>query len=244
MSTDPKTDRPALSDRRQQYAAAMDAVTGGTCPTDLIDAVLAVADTELARAQAEAHQYRTALQGVARRKAAPSAVPDQALRDRVAEALYERERPPRDPHWPDVYACDREVFEAQPDAVLSVLPPDGRVGVLLWAADALEDRGAVEATVTKDAVWAEAAALLRRLAAGERDEQQGGAEARDALMAAHAALAAHAGRQQTALARIGQMADHWEQQLPEVIRTPAVVSAIRAALERADAPVAEPEKEN
>jgi len=33
--------------------------------------------------------------------------------------------------------------------------------------------------------------------------------------------------------RIGQMADAWEQQLPEVIRTPAVVSAIRAALEPA-----------
>jgi hypothetical protein len=56
-------------------------------------------------------------------------------------------------------------------------------------------------------------------------------QGRDALMAAHAALAAHAGRQQAALARIGQMADYWEQKLPEVIRTPAVVSALRAALE-------------
>lgn len=36
------------------------------------------------------------------------------------------------------------------------------------------------------------------------------------------------------VARVRQMADYWEQQLPEVIRTPAVVSAIRAALERAD----------
>jgi hypothetical protein len=35
------------------------------------------------------------------------------------------------------------------------------------------------------------------------------------------------------LARIGQMADVWERRLPEVIRTPAVVSAIRAALEPA-----------
>lgn len=76
---------------------------------------------ELARAQAEAHQYRTALQGVARREAATAAAPDQTLRDRVAEALYERERPPRDPHWPDVYACDREVFEAQADAVLAAI---------------------------------------------------------------------------------------------------------------------------
>lgn len=35
------------------------------------------------------------------------------------------------------------------------------------------------------------------------------------------------------LVRIRQMADYWEQHLPEVIRTPAVVSAIRAALESA-----------
>jgi len=34
-----------------------------------------------------------------------------------------------------------------------------------------------------------------------------------------------------ALARIRQMADFWERHLPEVIRTPAVVSALRAAME-------------
>ena len=38
------------------------------------------------------------------------------------------------------------------------------------------------------------------------------------------------------VARLRQMTDHWEQQLPDVIRTPAVVSAIRAALEAADDP--------
>ncbi len=43
------------------------------------------------------------------------------LRDRIAAALYERERPPRDPHWPDVYAADREVFEAMADTVLAAL---------------------------------------------------------------------------------------------------------------------------
>lgn len=37
------------------------------------------------------------------------------------------------------------------------------------------------------------------------------------------------------VARIRQMADYWEQHLPEVIRTPAVVSALRAALEPAAA---------
>lgn len=72
---------------------------------------------------------------------------------------------------------------------------------------------------------------LRRLA--DEEPQQGEAEGRDALMQAPAALASHAGRQQAALTRIGEMADAWEKQLPEVIRTPAVVSAIRAALELA-----------
>lgn len=64
--------------------------------------------------------------------------------------------------------------------------------------------------------------------------------ARDALMQAHVALAAQAGRDQADLARLRavvarltQMTDHWERQLPEVIRTPAVVSAIRTALEPA-----------
>ena len=44
-----------------------------------------------------------------------------------------------------------------------------------------------------------------------------------------------------ALARIRQMTDYWEQHLPEVIRTPAVVSAIRAALELAGQPPAGPD---
>lgn len=42
-------------------------------------------------------------------------------------------------------------------------------------------------------------------------------------------------RLRAALARIRQMADYWEQHLPETIRTPAVVSALRAALESAPA---------
>lgn len=45
-------------------------------------------------------------------------------------------------------------------------------------------------------------------------------------------------RLRAVVARIGQMADAWEQRLPEVIRTPAVVSAIRAALEPAVSPSA------
>jgi hypothetical protein len=39
--------------RWQRYAAAMDAVTGGTCPADLVSAVIAVADAEQADTEAE-----------------------------------------------------------------------------------------------------------------------------------------------------------------------------------------------
>ncbi|NUS25069.1 MAG: hypothetical protein HOV92_12715 [Streptomyces sp.] len=73
---------------------------------------------------------RTAMRFTSAPAAAPSADP-AALRDSIAAALYERERPPRDPHWPDVYASDREVFEAMADAVLPVLPaPADRAAVL------------------------------------------------------------------------------------------------------------------
>ncbi|MER5902974.1 hypothetical protein ABT150_23190 [Streptomyces mirabilis] len=41
-------------------------------------------------------------------------------------------------------------------------------------------------------------------------------------------------RLRAVVARLRQMTDHWEKHLPELIRTPAVVSAIRAALEAAD----------
>ena len=77
----------AVQDRRARYAAAMDAVTGGTCPMDLIEAVMAVADAELMQAQAEAHQYRTALQGAARRAAAQSPADRSAVYAEVAEIV-------------------------------------------------------------------------------------------------------------------------------------------------------------
>jgi hypothetical protein len=41
-------------------------------------------------------------------------------------------------------------------------------------------------------------------------------------------------RLRAVVARLRRMTDYWEQQLPDVIRTPAVVSAIRAALEAVD----------
>jgi hypothetical protein len=57
----------------------------------------------------------------------PKAASNAGLRDRIAAALYERERPPRDPHWADVYAMDREVFEAMADAALDVIHPIGKL---------------------------------------------------------------------------------------------------------------------
>lgn len=63
----------------------------------------------------------------------------------------------------------------------------------------------------------------------EETAEQAAEEARAELKHAHAALA-----------RIRQMADHWEQHLPEVIRTPAVVSALRAALDRVSSAVVAP----
>ncbi|MBK3631591.1 hypothetical protein JHN52_01170 [Streptomyces sp. MBT97] len=53
--------------------------------------------------------------------------PTSALRDQIAAALYERERPPQDPAWPDAYAADREVFGAMADTVLAVVLPTTRL---------------------------------------------------------------------------------------------------------------------
>ncbi|MFJ3812243.1 hypothetical protein ACIPWE_38510 [Streptomyces sp. NPDC090073] len=50
------TEQTNRGERRKQYAAAMDAVTGGICPGDLIDAVMAVADGELAAVRAGAFE--------------------------------------------------------------------------------------------------------------------------------------------------------------------------------------------
>lgn len=56
----------------------------------------------------------------------------------------------------------------------------------------------------------------------------------DPIECSHEARANAAEAERDKLAqRIRQMADAWEQQLPEVIRTPAVVSALRAAVAQA-----------
>jgi hypothetical protein len=58
------------------------------------------------------------------RETSPKATSNEALQQRIAAALYERERPPRDPHWPDAYPADREVFEPMAAAVLDELKPE------------------------------------------------------------------------------------------------------------------------
>lgn len=96
----------------------------------------------------------------------PTDVP--ALRDRIAAALYERERPPRDPAWSGAYPMDRQVFEAMADAVLAVLPPPAdRAAVLLEAADALAALDPTSAPLVGYHARGEDIGLLRRLAAEE-----------------------------------------------------------------------------
>lgn len=182
------------------------------------------------------------------------------LRDRIAAALYERERPPRDPAWADAFAMDREVFEPMADAVLAVLPaPADRAAILREAAGELgrmdydTDSNDYGYDTYRDA-WnggvMDGADLLRRMAA---EAQQPETQAELASLAMNAANALsdekrhyeiacqENARLRAVVTRVEQMADHWEQQLPEVIRTPAVVSAIRAALE--PAAVSQPGKE-
>lgn len=77
-------------------------------------------------------------------------------------------------------------------------------------------------------------------AKAERDRvQQAACRTAENLRAAEdrvAELEAEAALSRAVLARVRQMADYWEQQLPDVIRTPAVVSALRAVLDRAQQP--------
>ncbi|MFE6284379.1 hypothetical protein [Streptomyces sp. NPDC057877] len=67
----------------------------------------------------------------------PIGSPTSALREQIAAALYERERPPRDPAWAEAHAADREVFVAMADAVLPVILPTTKLlGEIARSADA------------------------------------------------------------------------------------------------------------
>ena len=148
MTTNPTPDRP-VNDMRELYAvqhAIADA--GGTLAPEVhkaIDGLREVWDRELRRAQAEVHQYRTALQGAARNPAsavvAVAAPPtgQTALRDRIAEALAQKFTAPGFGNTLTIKGrVDRPLIrwtDGQPpqwglttpnavaDAVMAVLPP-------------------------------------------------------------------------------------------------------------------------
>lgn len=112
--------------------------------------------------------------------AVSSPLPDQTLRDRIASALYERERPPRDPAWAEAYAMDRETFEEMADAIMPLLPESADQGAVDPDCDGDEltcvdmcgscDACGMEPFGTPAEGWRQAAQFLRRTArdAGNR----------------------------------------------------------------------------
>lgn len=154
MTTDPIGETTPESARALLYRHGL--------PEDVLDGALTLHAQELAAVQRKAHDERRPhfhmglpctpgfgchvgelIDLIDPTRAEPAAVasppPDQTdLRDRIAAALYERERPPRDPAWADAYAMDRETFEEMAAAVLAVLPPPAdRAAVLREAAEDL-----------------------------------------------------------------------------------------------------------
>jgi hypothetical protein len=138
---------------------------------------------------------------------------------------------------PEVLATTPTPSAAAPSA------PDDRAALLQRIAKAVQGvlpmSSSLACDVVADAVLAvlpepaDGADLRRKLASSERirenaDFHLGQEMARRQLAEKETA------RLRAVVARLRQMTDHWEQQLPEVIRTPAVVSAIRAVLERAE----------
>lgn len=139
--------------------------------------------------------------------AEPADLPSALIELRHARAEVERLRP-------FVDMAD----QAQRDAEAAAPPAADRAASYRLAADAIERMQGYPHLILPEEI-VEGLRLLatgaqpepgspaytRRLAAGERDEQQAqqdGAETRDALMRAHVALAAQAGRDQAALAKV------------------------------------------
>ncbi|MCX4809039.1 ParB N-terminal domain-containing protein [Streptomyces sp. NBC_01239] len=181
MTTDPQT----TNDMRELYAVqhAITDAGGALTPAvhKAIDALRETWDRELRRAQAEAYQYRTALQGVAH-SAAPAPAPAPAvrpeLRDQIAAAIYEHMHPGS--YWSDksMPADWRPTYLNEADAVLSVLPATtNRAAVYAEVADELDAHATQLANVSDDPAssvaktgaraaieWRVAAALVRRMA--------------------------------------------------------------------------------
>jgi hypothetical protein len=124
---------PADRDLRDRYAAAIDAVTGGICPADIIDAVLAVRDDELERLRGELTEVREenaylhpAMRGAENRR--------QMWRERAeqAEAAIERvralcERGPGQHNEHQIWITDVIAALDAPSGAHS--PASGRTGV-------------------------------------------------------------------------------------------------------------------
>lgn len=178
-----------------------------------------------------------------------SAPAEAALRDRIRRAVCEAEG----------FAWDSDMLEPDEygdhaDAVLAALfgPIPAGTDVAAWTAiraiqlmnEAGQRRDDAKAALLRELIdeavecdgyitVQELRRMARKTAPTASAEPPAAAPAVSSVgQAAHTTRSAALER---VVQRIGQMADAWEQQLPEVIRTPAVVSAIRDALE----PVAE-----
>lgn len=167
------------------------------------------------------------------------------LHDRIAAALYERERPPRDPHWADAYPADREVFEAMADVVLAVLPEPADMAAIEAAAfkaaanyvrghSADERYGKASISTALCAVSDE---LYRWADGAQQPETQAG------LKRAHVALAAQAGRDQAAVARVRAYLASQTDALPSGYPVAVPAADVLAALDGQPAAVPKPGKE-
>ncbi|MCZ4602953.1 hypothetical protein O3S80_04030 [Streptomyces sp. Lzd4kr] len=195
-----------------------------------------------------AHSDAPAAGGVA--SAVPVAAPpteQAALREQIAEAVRE---------FPfDNYGLDDVAYllDSEPDtqewvpklaaAVLAILPPPADRAASVCICGHTEQQHFEDACLVCDCGdylvpeaarevidrWREAARKAERIR--ENADFHLGQE-----MARRQLAEKETTRLRAVVARVAQMADAWEQRLPEVIRTPAVVSALRAALAAADDP--------
>jgi hypothetical protein len=199
--------------RVRSLRGALDAETDLTSPDD-----------EITRGAA-ARKIAAALDGWT----PPTAPADRAaLRDRDrALALLEAADFLRDAHFRDGLSV-QEIGTALRHTADAA---DPMVGSLARDGFGLDEIAAMSDTAVLPAP-AEAE-LRRELAASERIRANADFHLGQEMSRRQLAEKA-TGRLRAVVARLRQMTDYWEQQLPDVIRTPAVVSAIRAALEAAD----------
>lgn len=189
-----------------------------------------------------------------------------ALREQVVQALYDARRPGLGgmteaeavAHMADAVLAALPTPADQASALNTPVRQRADCTELEWA---VQERARFERLYTRESVRADLAEQradtaardadiyqqrLERLSEGYTEQRKRAEEAERIRENADFHLGQEMARRQLAeketaqlravVARLRQMTDHWEQQLPDVIRTPAVVSAIRAALEAADDP--------